>query len=228
MSETKIKTKKKVNKMAIAVVTLSLALIAAIGGIFGVYAALQQNVSTSFSVSYSIGKNVAVAIGANWCKNDQNRAVTWFTSSGGGSSYKEHLTALEAPAGNYNLNMQGADMIMNTATDGFWVSFYLENISESTIKVTFIDGALTNPESQGITPSYFVAEVSDINTFACMASSAETFSLTKEANQKTFTIPAGEIYSVQLMLYVDYEYINKSANYISNANGGIAFVIEQA
>ena len=100
------KTKKKINMLVIAVITLSVALVAAIGGIFGVYAALQQNVSTSFSVSYSIGDNVAVAIGANWCKNDGERTVSWFGNSLGVSSYKEHLVRLDAHAGNYNLNMQ--------------------------------------------------------------------------------------------------------------------------
>ena len=52
--------KKSNSKLKIAVVIMAVALIAAVGGIFGVYAASQQNVKSSFSVSYSVGDNVAV------------------------------------------------------------------------------------------------------------------------------------------------------------------------
>ena len=61
MSKEKTKTN---NKFKIATIILAVALLVAVGGIFGVYAATQQNVQTSFSVTYSIGENVAVAIGA--------------------------------------------------------------------------------------------------------------------------------------------------------------------
>lgn len=57
MEQTKSKSSKK---LKIAVIVLAVALVVAVGAIFGVYAATQQNVSTNFSVRYSVGDNVAI------------------------------------------------------------------------------------------------------------------------------------------------------------------------
>ena len=231
MSETKIKTKKKVNKMAIAVVTLSLALIAAIGGIFGVYAALQQNVSTTFTVQYSIGKNVAVGLNAMaicgnddpvWLESDPN---IYDANNDKGPIYK-------VSANDQNRNLQFVlpeeyDGVLSlTATDnGYGITcecfmqFYIQNLSDKTIKVTVTDKGI---KTDNITTVYQSGKVEEVGQ-------DDYYTSVPAINVMTFNIPAGELYMFRLVIYGNQSFDgNTSASYTSTAENGISFVFEQA
>ena len=217
-------------KLVVAVVVLSVVLMALIGGMIAVYAAMQQNVTTSFSVGYTAGENVAAAVGANWRKGDNQDDVHWFTHSG--KAYKTYLAQLDAFAPDAKLSLEGDNDLIAGYTTVYWVSFYVENLrDDASINVTFKDGAVTNPESIGFEIAYFGSIVPDINTVAMFGSSDPTFNPTIELNDNkeySFTVPALQIYCITLIINLKYEYINTPSKYISNENGGISFVIEKA
>ena len=56
----------KKNKLFIAVTVLAVALMAALGAMFGVYAATQQNVKSAFTVSYDVADNIALKVTSSY------------------------------------------------------------------------------------------------------------------------------------------------------------------
>ena len=56
----------KKNKLFIAVAVLAVALMAALGAMFGVYAATQQNVKSAFTVSYDVADNIALKVTSSY------------------------------------------------------------------------------------------------------------------------------------------------------------------
>ena len=224
MSETKIKTKKKVNKMAIAVVTLSLALIAAIGGIFGVYAALQQNVNTTFSVQYSIGKNVAAAVGVAVRENANDPPISYFTCSNSSISTipeDSHLYELSATSNNLNATLVGADTTMERATQSIDIGFYFKNLSnEKAMTVTLTD----NVEPVNMWLEYVGGYQSSTTYFDLNA--FEDYWTAEETNVITVTVAAGQMYCIVIALHCSEA--NKSASFISTAEKGVSFAIESA
>ena len=224
MSETKIKTKKKTNKMAIAVVTLSLALIAAIGGIFGVYAALQQNVSTTFSVQYSIGKNVAVAIGAQ-ARNTITGDAVAFEADPSLSKNESNLYTIGVNDSNKNVNLHlpassNGILSITGAAVGIEIQFLFENISSNTLKLTVTD----NCTRVGGIAAYYSYHYGNLNNKVFLDDLSESIE-----------IPAGQMCAFIVSVYLANledegarPDINKSASYTSDENGGLSFKIEQA
>ena len=227
MSETKIKTKKKVNKMAIAVVTLSLALIAAIVGIFGVYAALQQNVSTTFSVSYSIGKNVAVAIGAK-TGNTQTAASgfvwTWFEADTTLTKNSNNLYEIGINNNNQNLNLHlpsANNGVLNLSgnMESQLIVFYFQNLSSSAINVSIADNCTIVGD---IEVSYTWGSFENVSNFP------QGMDRLTSLNEPQ-TIPAGMIGELTVGICLSGRAnLNQSSSYTSDSNGGLSFRFEQA
>ena len=233
-----IKSKKN-NKMKIAIIVLSIALIVAIGGIFGVYAATQQNINTSFSIRYSIGDNVAVALGAKTVMGGTSDEPVWFTSSNQSTVKNENnLYVVPAPAPDNYLGLAGGDFGLSSISTWRWVCFYIENLSnEFAVNVTFTDGAITNEDTYNMTTMYLAYEVknteempSTIQPVLEDGSIDTTFNpgiSLDENNQYTATIQPGSIYAIQIGIGMPYN-VNESGAYVSDENGGIGFTIEQA
>ena len=225
--------KKQKKKVSVALVAMSMAFLGTAGALVGVLAASTQSISSTFSVSYSIGDNVAVAVGANSCRMTARDEKTWFTATGAMSSspdYNDHLYTLWAPGGDYNLALQGGSLETN-ATNQLIVSFYFENLNdENSVSGKFIDGALTNPATHNMMTAYFGGVVDDINTFPLDIYGSEGydgsfdpyFRLDKD-NSYTFEIPPESIYCITIMF--DPADVNKTSDYISNADGGLSFIL---
>lgn len=222
------------SRLKIAVVALACAFILSFGGMIGIWAATQQTVSSSFTVSYSIGDNVAIAVGANSRSPYHSREATWFTSSDGYADYKDHLISLYAPeTSDRKLELVGGDL-QTTPTGGLRIAFYFENLNdEAPVAGKFIDGARTNDETHGMECIYHGGVVSSLEVLPDDIYSSEGYTGTpdpafilNEENDYTyeFEIPAQSIYCVSIIVMPAGDNVNKSAKYVSNANGGISFV----
>lgn len=155
MSEGKVK---KVNKMKIAVISLASALVLAVGGMVGIYAANQQTVGASFTVKYSIGDNVAVAVGAMTTQGYWDTSMfvkaSWFdgkTTNGNGtiSPSADHgglyiLNATEVQDRGFVL--ENDDISFQNVTGKLClIMFCFENLSDSAIECTITDNCDISP-----------------------------------------------------------------------------------
>lgn len=224
----KAKVKAKSNKMLIAVVVLSVALILALGGMVGILAAMQQNIKTSFSVSYSIGDNVAVAVGASSIelKLDDNgsgvpdtKNATWFTASNGTnetfSPQENHLYELGAVLRDKGLILSTEDATFTTPCH--YLCFYFENLSdEKSLSVTYTNSIVADNMNVGVLGG-MVESTSEFGT------GSDTMPV---ANGGTFTVAPGKIYC--LFLSVQPIDTNKSAKYETTDTTGVSFLIQQA
>ena len=215
---------KSSNKLKIAVIVLAIALIAAVGGIFGVYAATQQNVNTSFSVQYSIGKNVAVAIGAKTSATPYNGAWNWvwfeadkeLTKNANnlyeiGINKTDQDLSLALPEENngvVNISVQADQLIV----------FYFENLSDKAINCTMSDNC-TIDEGLGVNRYY---------GFTTDTTTPPVDATTRVDLSKSIQIPAGQICVIYIQVGLDGTEFNKNLSYTSDENGGISFVFEQA
>ena len=235
-----IKSKKN-NKMKIAIIVLSIALIVAIGGIFGVYAATQQNIKSSFAVRYSIGDNVAVALGAKTVLHGTNDDPLWFTTPTEYIMENENgLYVIPAAANDtYFEGLEIGDLSLPSINQWRWICFYIENLSdEYAITLTFTDGAITNPETQNMDVMYAACEVDNtvemptnkqvLDEEGYPDTSFNPHISLDENNQYSVTIQPGSIYAIEIGVGVYDGDINKAAAYVSDDNGGIAFKIEKA
>ena len=222
MAKENIKSNKK---FTLTVTALVVALLFAIGGIIGVWAASNQTVSSSFSVSYSIGDNVAVAIGAKYGKqNNQSFTPEWFTVAESQKNEKG-LYVIDAPIPvDVKANLQGGNYSTD-ATELAYVCFYFENLSdEVSLQGVFTNGAIENPETRNIHYMYFGSVVDSVEKtpLDMIAQTQEDplFTL-NEDNQYSFVIPPQTIYCIQMR--VEPNDPNQSAKYMSNENGSVGF-----
>lgn len=217
-----IKSKKN-NKMKIAIIVLSVALVVAIGAVFGVYAATQQNVTTSFSVGYTIGDNVAVAIGAKSVAlgsdgyTPDHANAKWFAVSRKGDTGTEtpnenNLTEIFAQSlqNEYVLSLE--DITFSGLTH--YLCFYFENLSnEKAMIVTFANSIVA--DNMSVTPFWGVVPSTEV------MDSADTMPLTSSQ----FAVAPGNIVCMFLsMSPIDQ---NKSATFETTDTTGISFTIEQ-
>ena len=213
MSKEKTKTN---NKFKIATIILAVALVVAVGGIFGVYAATQQNVQTSFSVTYSIGENVAVAIGAN--STPYGGSSTWFTSDVG-TKKSNNLYEIYANMSNANPKLTGGDIVDNGS--GIALSFYFENISDVKLKIALTSTIVPNNYMVNIIKG--VVSTTEKNPFNSMSDNTFTGYLDSSV---PIEVNAGEIVCVAFLL--DPSDYNKSATFETTDTTGISFNIQQA
>ena len=222
MSE--VKEKKKFNKLTIAVIVLAVALVAAIGGIVGVYAATQQNVSTNFSVGYSIGDNVAVAIGACYVPSDGSGTPTWFTPSTPLTKQENNLYTINANEVNDTPYLEG-DHFTYSGIGYDEVRFYFENISDQVIRVAYTL-SLYGTTNSGVTITSVngirISTAKDINMtyIECGGVVSNTLEASSYENDtmslQYYTINPGEIYCITFaMKPLD---VNKSANFIAESS----------
>ena len=201
---------KQNKKLKIALVILSVALLLAVGGIFGIYAAMQQTVQTSFSVAYSIGDNVAVAVGANSQPYDGNS--TWFTANQG-IKQANNLYALGAGhKDDQNIKLTGGNITF-PAGDGY-LKFYFENLSdEKSIKVTVTNTIVPlNMYTQYIGATVPSTEGMDFET--------------SPTDNTTFTVAPGKIYLFAIVLFPLDQ--NRKATFETTETTGISFLVQQA
>ena len=224
MSKEKVKSN---NKLKIAVIVLAIALVAAIGGIFGVYAATQQNVNTAFSVQYSIGKNVAVAIGARTGNTSTGMGnFIWFEADTNIEKNDEtNLYEIGVNDNDQNLNLHLPEeyngvLSITNSSQGQALSFYFQNLSSTDINVTVQD----NCTVVGDLDVYYYYDILPTSTPLDYI-----FAGTETDLSSPITIKAGELCELFIMVYFPEDAdVNKSASYTSDANGGLSFRFEQA
>ena len=225
MSKEKIKTN---NRLKIAVIVLAIALIAAVGGIFGVYAATQQNVKTSFSVQYSIGKNVAVGLNVGAFDGGGN-VITYFESDSSileetdvGPLYKVGINdddrnlSFTLPE-DYNGVVDLDDSYMSSwyCTD---IRFYMQNLSDKAMNVQFTDNSTIEGDLQVM---YIAGKVTQVGL--------TDFEAPPSRPTGSFQVPAGELWCLIVSIQSGQNFdVNKSASYISTAENGLSFKFEQA
>ena len=226
MSEAKVN---KVNKMKIAVVSLACALVLAIGGMIGIYAASQQSVGASFTVNYSVGDNVAIAVGANIrgpYSTGSEKGYDWFSQSGTLETNENGLFILNAAEQNDN-NLQLSYPDINMTPDGIYpvaiMAFYFENIGEGTIQAVFTNKS----DIKNMSITYWLEpiviseddpekDIAHVNHFPGM----NVIEL-DENNSYTFEIQEGQIMCLAMVSVVANQ--NKNAHYISEGENGISF-----
>lgn len=232
MSEVKVK---KVNKMKIAVVSLACALVLAIGGMIGIYAASQQSVGASFTVNYSVGDNVAIAVGAT-IRRTYAGEYEWFEQSGD-LDQNEHglyiINATEQNDNNLQLTKGNFDLeIIESQPNLAFVSFYFESIGEGTIQASVTD----NSQIKNMSVQYYVGELDfpegpsqeevlealGFAHYSLLPVDPVNDAFTLDGNKShSFIIEEGKIVVLTMVMVVESE--NKSAHYISEGDTGISF-----
>lgn len=238
MSNEKVKT---TNKLKIAIISLSCALVLAIGGVIGIWAASQQTVSSTFTVNYSIGENVAVAVGARagyptdaYTEGRFSSSTTMPTCSHGHGFYAMNV----ADNSHEDLSLVGGNFGINVDSQiPFFVNFYIENLSDEALSVTVKNDAYIN----NLWHEYYLMDISlpegyptsDIWSIDCYGPSRQIWlnEVTDEDagntySTYTFQVDAGEIIVFQIAMGIMNK--NKNANYTCDADNPISFEFVQA
>ena len=217
MSETKVK---KVNKMKVAVISLAVALVVAIGGMVGIYAASQQSVGAQFSVKYSIEDNVAVGIAAcsinaydygDWSKFEYFQINN--TTPTENNPYELGVNSENTG----NLSLVGDDYEIDHVMPRIFY-FFFKNLTDVSIRVVLTDNSLVEAP---IMVSYAYGDYDD----GYMSSYKNIFQL-DENKSYYIDIPADKMFFFELAIGMNGD-PNKSASYISNAENGLSFNIIQ-
>ena len=211
-----------IKKFRITIVIFAVALLVAVGGIFGIYAAMQQTVTTSFSIGYSVGKQVAVAVNArivpviNGSSDYEN--ATWFTGKD-----KNNNTLTPAANNLFAINAsesedKGVNLSVPKNTFGSpmpHLCFYFENLSnEKSIMVTVTNSIVPNNLT--------------VNAFGGVVPSTEVIDSesTMPLSTNQLPIPPGMIYCYFLVFVPINE--NVSGSFETTDTTGISFSIQQA
>lgn len=222
MSETKVK---KVNKMKIAVISLASALVLAVGGMIGIYAATQQSVGASFTVKYSIGDNVAVAIGGAVRRSGNEDVESWFTCSNSSVNKYQgdpNLYEISAVQGNdLEATLVGGNITVENPSKTVDVCFYFMNLSdEKSFSVKFIDNI------QPVNMQYTILGAYQDSTTRFDTMPFEVYAGDGVIYTESCEVAPGALFCfVMEVMCVDQ---NKSASLVSDATKGISFVVEQA
>ena len=235
MSETKVK---KASKMKIAVISLACALVLAVGGMIGIYAATQQTVGSTFTVSYSVGDNVAIAVGANIhgpYSTDSEKGYDWFSQSGTLEKNENGLFVINATEQNdYGLQLSLSDINMEMQSWGgigvVMFAFYFENLGEESILATVTN----NCDIKNMNVGYYLDTITvpedaidqDIASTNYVPGSNDQETGFDENNECSFLISEGQIWCFVAVVTVVDE--NKSAHFKSTAENGLEFSFTNA
>lgn len=217
------------NKLKVAVAVLSLALILAVGAVVGVFAAMQQNIGTRFSVSYTIGSNVGVAVGAV-VRQKLSDEEYWFSDSYGLSTDNDepNLYVLDAIRENMNISLEGPDITFsddyeqNHDYNEILICFYFKNLSnEDSITVNFYD----NCTIENMIVQYHEGTVESTSSDDLTVYNIGSYYPDSGSSSSSYsmTVEPGEIGCILIDIYCYNP--NLSGTYESTSSGGILFTI---
>lgn len=223
------KERKVVNKLKIAIIIFVVALLIVLGGTIGIYAAIQQTIQTSFSIGYTVGQNVAVAVNAKVVKTltdddgnilPDNENSTWFEGKFGNNQTpaKQANNLYVLPAAvtdDSKLTLTGAPV---TFVDTYvYLCFYFENLNnEYSLNINYSNTIV----SDKMNAYSFGGSTESTNEFG---TSPDTLPID---SGDVFTVAPGEIYCLYLTLTPKTH--NQSALYETTSTTGISFTIQQA
>ena len=214
------KKTKKINKMKVAVISLAVALVVAIGGMVGIYAASQQSVGAQFSVKYSIEDNVAVGIAAcsvsAYDYGDPTK-LEYFTINGTTPTENNPYELGVNSENTGNLSLVGDDYEIDHVMPRIFY-FFFENLTDVSIRVALTDNSLVEAP---IMVDYAYGDYNDGGM------SNKTMFMLDENKSYYIDIPADKMFFFELAIGMDGSNPNKSASYISNAENGLSFNIIQ-
>ena len=231
-------------KFLFTIISLSIAVVCALGGIIGIWAASSQTVGSTFTVTYDIGKNVAIAVGASaqTCRDtNTNSPIQWFTPSNTSLTTNSNglyqLNAIEQT--DLGLSLQGSDFDLNYG-EVKCITFYYQNISSATIRATLTN----NSTSSGMSVRHFVQDFAEVfsgaepaegwnmlgdisssvgDMYACCFLNSDAMVTLDSNNSTTFEIQPNVVMCYTIEISVDESTSgNASAYYISNAENGIS------
>ena len=133
--------KKQNRKFIVAICAMCIAFLGVVGALVGVLAASTQTIGSNFNVSYDIGENVAIAIGAENRLAPETVQIdpnAWWAPSESLSQCACHhgLYAINAnEAQDKNTSLNGGNISMASG-DFVQVNFYFENLSDKPVEVT--------------------------------------------------------------------------------------------
>ena len=211
------KKTKKINKMKVAVISLAVALVVAIGGMVGVYAASQQTVGATFTVSYSIGDNVAVAIGAKAMNTSDMSKEEWFTSTWSKTT-DDGLFVLDTTlTDDAKLSLTGDDYSLGT-TDAQIIFFYFRNLTDKYLEVRWEDNS---KKTDGLDVTYYICSANTLDGAP---------NVLREAIDVLDLSPNTTLALGVSMTINSSDALNKNQSYSSDGTkeGGISFSIYQA
>ena len=242
--------KKQNRKFIVAICAMCIAFLGVVGALVGVLAASTQTIGSNFNVSYDIGENVAIAIGA------ENRLATvaaqtdpnaWWAPSESLSQCACHhgLYAINAnEAQDKNISLNGGNISMASG-DLVQVNFYFENLSDKPVEVTIdnysqasetlwleyywgkIDIGLTEEKEQDFVTAQGTLRIplsasdSVVSDQQVSFSQATNESTGEQYKTATFQLPAGEIYRFSLTMGL------MNSNYSASYEGNFAFKFAQ-
>ena len=213
-----MQTKKK-NRLVVAVVVLSVALIAAIGAIIGVYAATQQNVSTSFTVSYDVGKNIALKVTSSYQIAGEDKVTLDEVKFNVPEASQTKTVSIP------NITLTGDKPYVD-------FSYRFETLNDQEIALdVFWENLLENSENIKISATYYFMGNTGVTIWAEVnpdnaSLGGAPFNLSSNANTTSNTFP---IIPTNGWNYIQCDYrfqiddVNKSAYITSSAEGGLTF-----
>ena len=229
---------KQKNKLLIAMCALCVAFLGVIGALVGVLAASTQTVGTSFSVGYSIGDNIAMAIGANYKISDSpdftNKDTVWFEGSSNSANVYEDkgLYRIDTiQTSDVGLLLSTDDISLANTSETCLISFIFQNNCDKTIAGKLTDNCEIST-NDNIWINRGVAKLTlnenytqeDLERAVLGLSQGTNFTLDEE-NSYSFTIEPGEVVAVSFFIFLGNP--NYSAYYKSTAENGISFSFSQ-